>query len=140
VEYAVGDACSLSLDFTGQGKEAYAFLLLGPASQALWRGTVGLEVSDKGTRLVAHSADLKPAGLTPYQEPRWADGKTLKLKLQREGLRITAWADGVKCGPVTLTDESRIGFLSEPQRFKLYGWQGSLYTIKHAVLTDGPEL
>lgn len=140
VEYAVGDACSLSLDFTGQGKEAYAFLLLGPASQSLWRGTVGLEVSDKGTRLVAYSADLKPAGLTPYQEPRWAEGKTLKLKLQREGMRIAAWANGVQCGPVTLTDESRIRFLSEPQRFKLYGWQGGLYTIKHAVLTDGPEL
>ena len=139
VEYAVGDACSLRFDFSGKGKEAYAFLLLGPARQALWCGTVGLEVSDKGMRLVAYSADLKPTGLTPYQEPCWAEGKTLRLKLQREGLRITAWVDGAQCGPVTVTDESRIQFLSEPQRFKLYGWQGGLYAIKNAVLADGPE-
>ena len=139
VEYAVGKQCSLELEQTGVGKDAYGFVFLAPSLRPLHYGGIALEASNKGSRLVAYSADGKPAGLTPYQGPRWSSGRPLRLKLQRDGYRITGWSGGVRIGPVAVADPTQRRLLDEPQRFKLYGWQGSLYSVRDAVLTDGPE-
>jgi hypothetical protein len=45
----------------------------------------------------------------------------------------------VRIGPVAVTDPAQRKLLDEPQRFKLSGWQGSLYSVRDVVLTDGPE-
>ncbi len=139
VEYALGKQCSLDLEFTGMGTEAFGFVFLAPSARPLHYGGIALEASDKGSRLVAYSADGKPAGLTSYQGPQWSSGRPLRLKLQRDGYRITGWSGGVRIGPVAVTDPARRKLLDEPQRFKLSGWQGSLYSARNAVLTDGPE-
>ena len=139
VEYALGRQCSLDLEYTGAGTEAYAFVFLAPSTRPLYYGGIALETSDKGSRLVAYSADGKPAGLTPYQGSQWSSGRPLRFKLQRDGYHITGWSGGVRIGPVAVTNPTQRKLLDEPQRFKLYGWQGSLYTVRDAVLSDGPE-
>lgn len=139
LEYALGSQCSLSLEFTAQGKEAWAFLLLAPSARPRYCSAVGLELSEKGARLVSYSEDGKPSALTPYREPKWAEGKPFKLKLLRDGESLAAWIDGVRLGPAAIAEAAQKKLLAEPQRFKLYGWQGGLYTLRGAVLTDGPE-
>ena len=74
IEYGLGKQCSLDLEYTGVGPQAYGFIFLAPSARPLHYGGVASEASNKGSRLVAYSADGKPAGLTPYQEPRWASG------------------------------------------------------------------
>jgi hypothetical protein len=137
VEYAVGDPSSLSLEYTGCGKEAFLFLFLAPSSRPLYQGALGLEVSAKGSRLVAYPEVGQPAQLTPYQEPKWVSGKPYQVKLCRTGDTLAAEVNGVVLGPVQITDPTQKKLLSEPQRFKLYGWQGGFYTVRNAVLTDG---
>jgi hypothetical protein len=61
------------------------------------------------------------------------------VKLQRDGNTVAGWVDGQKLGPVTISDPAQKTMLAEPQRFKFYGWQGGLYSVKSAVLVDGPE-
>jgi hypothetical protein len=139
IEYAVGTHGSLSAEIAGSGTEAYVFVFLAPSSRHLFRGSVALEVSNQGARLAAYSEAGQAAGLTPYQEPKWASGRFFNVKLRRQGNRLEAWVDGVRIGPVAVTDAPRRQLLEEPQRFKLYGWQGGLYTVRNAVLTDGPE-
>jgi hypothetical protein len=139
VEYGLGKQCSLDLEYAGVGPQAYGFIFLMPSARPLHYGGIALEASDKGSRLVAYSADGKPAGLTPYQGPRWASGVPLRLRLQRDGYRITGWSGGVRIGPVAVRDAAQRKLLDEPQRFKLYGWLGGLYSVRDAVLTDGPE-
>ena len=114
-------------------------MLRAPSTRPLYYGGVALEASDKGSRLVAYSADGKPAGLTPYRGPQWSSGRPLRLTLQRDGYRITGSSGGIQLGPVAITDPTQRKLLDEPQRFKLSGWQGSLYSVRDAVLTDGPE-
>ena len=109
VEYAVGKQCSLDLEHTGVGKDAYGFVFLAPATRPLHYGGVALEASDKGSRLVAYSTDGKAAGLTPYQGPAWSSGKPLRLKLRRDGYRITGWSGGVRIGPVAVADRPNGG-------------------------------
>ncbi|MCY3017464.1 MAG: alpha/beta fold hydrolase [Planctomycetota bacterium] len=138
VEYAVGEKCSLSAEITGFGQEAYAFLFLAPSARPLFWGGVAVEVSDKGARLVAYSDKGQPAGLTPYQEPKYVPGRAFKVRLRRDGDTIAGWVDGVAIGAVTIADPAQKRLLDEPQRFKFYGWQGGLYTVKDAVLVDGP--
>ncbi|HOX07968.1 MAG TPA: hypothetical protein PK280_16330 [Planctomycetota bacterium] len=138
VEYALGEQCSLEFEFTGKGREAWGFLFLAPSVRPGVGGAVGLELSDKGARLAAYSVDGRPSGLTPYREPKWAEAKAFRLKLRRDGAAVTGWVDGVQLGPVTIADPEQRRLLAEPQRFKLYGWQGGLYTVRDAVLTDGP--
>jgi hypothetical protein len=139
IEYALTPQCSLSLEFTGQGNEAFAFLLLAPSARPLCQGAIGLELSEKGARLLAHPIEGAATGLTPYRALQWSAGQAFRLKLQRNGDTLTAWVDGVQIGPVTITDPEQKKLLAEPQRFKLHGRQGGLYTIKDAVLVDGPE-
>jgi len=138
VEYAVGKKCGLSAEITGWGKEAYVFLFLAPSARPLFWGGVAIEVSDKGTRLVAYSDKGQPAGLTPYQDPKYVSGKAFNVKLQRDGDKITGWVDGLAIGPVTIAAPEQKRLLDEAQRFKFYGWQGGLYAVKDAVLVDGP--
>lgn len=139
VEYAVGERCSLSAEITGAGKDSYIFLCLAPSDRQLIHGGVAVEVSDKGTRLVAYDEDGHSTGLTPYNGPTFLAGKMYAVKLQRDGTTITGWVDGQKIGPMTLADPVQTKLLAEPQRFKFYGWQGGLYTIRNAWLVDGPE-
>jgi hypothetical protein len=140
VEYAVGDKCSLSAEITGSGTEAYVFLFLAPSVRPLFGGGVAVEVSDKGSRLVAYAGKGRQAtGLTPYHEPGFVSGKAFQVKLQRDGNTLAGWVDGQKLGPVTISDPTQKTMFAEPQRFKFYGWQGGLYSIKSAVLVDGPE-
>ncbi|MFA6560402.1 MAG: glycoside hydrolase family 9 protein [Verrucomicrobiia bacterium] len=139
VEYAVGERCSLSAEITGSGKESYIFLSLAPSARQLIRGGVAVEVSDKGMRLAVCGADGHSTGLTPYVGQSFVPGKTYAVKLQRDGGTIIGWVDGQKIGPVTISDPAQTQMLAEPQRFKFYGWQGGLYTIRNAWLADGPE-
>lgn len=139
VEYAVGRQGSLSLDFTSQGDRAHACLLLAPSARNGRSGGVGLELSDQGARLVAYSDKGAGTALSPVREPKWAAGKTYQLKLRRDGDAISAWVDGNMIGTATIADPSQKALLAEPQCFKLHGSPGTLYTISHAVLFDGPE-
>lgn len=139
VEYAVGRQCSLSLEFTSRGDRAHACLLLAPSARPGRRGGIGLAVSDKGARLVRYSDQGDETALTPIRDPKWTTGKSYKIKLRRDGDAITAWIDGIMLGRATIADPSQKALLAEPQCFKLHGSQGTLYTISHAVLVDGPE-
>jgi hypothetical protein len=139
VEYAVGERCSLSAEIAGAGKEAYVFLFLAPSARPLFHGGIAVEVSDKGARLSAYPEKGPPAGLTPYAGAPFVPGRPYKVKLRRDGGTVTGWVDGVRLGPVAVSDPAQKALLAEPQRFKFYGWQGGLYTVKDAVLTDGPE-
>jgi hypothetical protein len=98
-----------------------------------------VEVSDRGARLAAYPEKGPPAGLTPYAGAPFVPGRPYKVKLRRDGGTVTGWVDGVRLGPVAVSDPAQKALLAEPQRFKFYGWQGGLYTVKDAVLTDGPE-
>jgi hypothetical protein len=46
---------------------------------------------------------------------------------------------GVRIGSVAVTGSASWKLLDEPQRLTLFGWLGSLYSVRDAVLTDGPE-
>ena len=140
VEYAVGEQCSLSAEITGSEKESYVFLFLAPSSRPSYRGAIALEVSDKGDRLVAYGETGQATGLTPYSGAAFVPGKPYAAKLQRAGGTISGWVDGRRIGPVTLSDPVQLKMLAEPQRFKFYGWQGGLYAVRNASLTDGAEV
>jgi hypothetical protein len=140
VEYAVGEKCSLSAKITGSGKEAYVFLFLASSARPLYWGGVAVEVSDKGSRLVAYADHGRLAtGLTPYHEPRFVSGQAFQVKLRRDGNTLAGWVDGRKLGSVTISDPTQKAMFAEPQRFKFYGWQAGLYSLQDAVLVDGPE-
>lgn len=138
VEYAVGTECALELTFSSVGKEAYGFLLLGPSTQPLFHHSVGLEVSSAGSRLVAYADDATPIPLTGYASPTWEPGKSYRMRLARHGNRLSGWVDGVPVGQVEVASPTILAALQDPQRFKLYGWQGGSYTVSGAVLVDGP--
>jgi hypothetical protein len=94
-------------------------------------------LADQGFRVQQTGGD--PLPITDYCDPKWVSGRMINIKLQRNDDRLTAWVDGTKLGPVTITEPAQKGALAEPQRFKLYGWQRGLYSIKNAVLVDGSE-
>ena len=139
VEYAVGQQCSLGAEATGFGKHGSIFLFLAPSARPSPRGGIAVEISDKGARLAAYPENGAASGLTPYQAPAFREGKSFRVKLQRDGDKITGWVDGVKLGPVTIFDAAQKSMLAEPQRFKFYGWQGCRYELSGVVLNDGPE-
>ena len=139
VEYAVGRQCSLSATITGKGKNAIICFMLAPSNRPQYYGGIAIEVDPKGMRLVANLKEGEKVGLTPYQGKPFIEGKPYQVKLSRDGNTITAWVDGQKVGPVTITDPTQKSRLDEPQRFKFYSSQGCLFSVEDAMLVDGPE-
>mgnify|MGYP000880549547 FL=1 len=139
IEYAVGEYGSLTLEFTSQGERAHAYVLLAPSAKSGRAGAVGLELSDEGAQLVAYADDETATALTSRQGPKWTADQTFKLKLQRSRDLIRAWVDGIEVGTANLRKAPQHARLTDPVCFKLYGSQGALYTIKDAVLVDGPD-
>jgi hypothetical protein len=139
IEYAVAEECSLELTMKSEGNNAYLFLLLGPSAAPLTTSTLGLKISPDGSQLIACTNDLKNIPLTEPVQPKWEQNKEYKLKLQRRGNDLIGYVNGQIIGHVSLTGSDQLQCLQDSPRFKLYGWQGSLHTIRDAVLIDGPE-
>jgi hypothetical protein len=139
IEYAIGEECSLELTMQSEGKDAYLFLLIGSSAAPLTTSTLGLKVSPEGSQLIACTNDFKNIPLSETVQPKWEQHKEYKLKLQRRGNDLIGYVNGQIIGRVSLTDPEQIQYLKNSPRFKLYGWQGSLHTIRNAVLVDGQE-
>lgn len=138
VEYALGTSCCLSATVTATGPNASILVCLAPSQRPLFLGGVALEVSGQGARLVACSEERKVKELTPYQGQPFVPNRPYRVRLQRSDYRLTAWVDDQVIGPVSVTETQQQTLMNEPQRFKFYSAKGGLYSIRDAVLVDGP--
>ncbi|MDO5552633.1 MAG: hypothetical protein Q4G68_02615 [Planctomycetia bacterium] len=139
VEYAVGKICSLEYDFRSWGDEAWAIIGLGPSDLPLLNGSLFFEMSPTGCRFVATDADGGQTQLVKAEEnaPRWSSDKTFHIKLTRYENEFIAFVDGKEVLRTTISDAKVLEQINKNPRFKFYGWQGSLYEISSAILTDG---
>lgn len=140
IEYAVGKNCSLEFDFRSEGKESWGIVGLGASDLPMLNGAIFFELSPNGCRFVAVDRD---GAQTPIAEagtdaPRWESGKKFRIRLTRVGSRFTAAVDEKEIISAVVSDPAIFELIDDNPRFKLYGWQGGLYEISNAVLTDGP--
>lgn len=138
VEYAVGETCGLSASISAAGAGAIIRLCLAPSDRPLLVGGIGLEIADRGAALVAYSASGEAVTLAGPQGEPLVPGQWYRVDLRRDGAAVTGWVDGRMVGSVTVSEPEQLGFLAEPQRFKLYARQGCLHGVRDAVLVDGP--
>ena len=139
IERAVGENCSLELDFRSFGELAYAFIFLGASDAPESLRSVQFEFNKDGARFVAYENNGFRIILAESPTPRWEPGKKYRLKLVREGAKLTGYVDGVEAVSTTVTNDQILASLNDEPRFRLYGWEGGSYEISNAVLTDGKE-
>ena len=138
IEYAVGRDCSLELTFRSYGELSYAFIALGPSEAPAQFRSIFFEVNPQGAFLVGYKDEPTRIILAQAIEPTWRTGETYRLKLVRNGARLTGWVDGVEAVSAVIDDPDLLEYLNDEPRFKLYGWQGGSYEISNLRLVDGP--
>ena len=139
IEYAVGQNCSLELTFKSFGDLSYAFIALGASEAPAQFRSIFFEVNPTGAMLVGYKDVPTRIVLAEAPSPTWKPGESYRLKLVRDGARLTGYVDGVEAISTTIEDSELLEYLNDEPRFKLYGWQGGSYEISNAILVDGKE-
>ncbi|MBQ9875038.1 MAG: hypothetical protein IJM30_11310 [Thermoguttaceae bacterium] len=137
IEYALGQNCSLELTFKSFGDLSYGFIALGSSESPAQLRSVYFEVNPTASQLVAYKNDETRIVLAESSAATWKPGESYRLKLVRDGAKLTGFVDGKEVVSATIDDPELLGYLNDEPRFRLYGWQGGSYEISNAVLVDG---
>lgn len=136
IEYAVGDICSLAVDISGRGASASIGVYLAPSARELCHGGVGLEISREGTRFISRDGDGAVSELATFHEPKFIEEKIYTVELRRDGSQIEGIVDGEVIASLEVSDAKSLKYLSEPQRFKFYSEQGTLFSLENILVKD----
>ncbi len=137
VEYALGQKCSLDMNFKSFGDLSYMFVALGPSDAPGQFRTVFFEVNPHGTFLVAYKNDGTRVVLAESKDATWKPEKEYRVKLVRDGAKLTGYVDEKEVISATISDREILDNLDDEPRFRLYGWQGGRYEVSDLILIDG---
>ena len=137
VEYALGRQCCLKVTLTGYGSQSYLRMGIAPSPMPLLSGSVCVEVTDEGTRLIFINTNHVAQALTEFSGSPYVSGRSYSLEFIRDNWKFSAKVNGELHGPIVLDDPVMRQYMGESLRFKFHGHRGGYYELSNMVLTDG---